>query len=260
MAAASEDDRKGQNGRISVLGGAGSRPLWAALAATGILIVLAATLLLGDGETTVPSVVGLDEEAAGGALVSNDLSTTIDRQRSPEPPGTVIGQDPDPGTEVGAGEVVTLTVSGDPSGGDVAEQPTGPVEVPDVVGRQYVLAGASLEQAGLVPDTLMVERGQRWGVVVAQRPPSGATLDAGETIELDVALAAGADRLDIPVPDLEGRGAAEARSEARELGFTTRTIERDAPSADLVGTVLEQDLEPGATVPELSPIRLVVGR
>jgi len=216
-------------------------------------------LLVGDDETSVPSVIGLEEDAASEALVASEFSTRIERQRSPEPPGTVIGQDPDAGTALESGAVVTLTVSGQPGADPLAEEPAGPVEVPNVVGRQYVLAGASLERLGLVPDTRMVERGDRWGVVLAQRPPAGTALEAGDHIELDVALATDTERLDIPVPGLVGEAAAQARAQARELGFTMRTIERESPSADVTGTVLEQRPTEGATVPELSLITLVVG-
>jgi len=230
---------------------------WGALAAAVAVLVLAVILLVGDDETSVPSVVGLEEGAAGEALA--EFSTQIERQRSPEPPGTVIGQDPDAGAALESGAVVTVTVSGQPGTDPLAEEPAGPVEVPNVVGRQYVLAGASLEQLGLVPDTRMVERGDRWGAVLAQRPPAGTALEAGDHIELDVALATATERLDIPIPDLVGEAAAQARAQARELGFTTRTTERESPSADVAGTVLEQRPTEGATVPELSLIRLVVG-
>jgi beta-lactam-binding protein with PASTA domain len=205
-------------------------------------------------------VVGLGQAAATGSLVSNGFSTQIDRQRSSEPRGTVIRQDPGAGAELESGGVVTLIVSSEPGARELAEQPAGPVEVPDVVGRQQVLAGAALERMGLVPNTRMVQRGSECCVVVAQRPRPGTTLQAGDSVELSVALAAGADRLDIPVPDLEGLTASFARSWARELGFTMRTRERKAPSSDLAGKVLEQSPPPASMVPELTRIDLVVGR
>jgi serine/threonine-protein kinase len=241
------------------MGGVRDWRLWGALAAALAIVVLALVLLTGDDETAVPSVVGLEEEAASDAIVASEFSTQIERRPSPEPRGTVIGQDPGPGTALESGEVVTLTVSGEPGADDVAVEDAGPVEVPNVVGRQYVLAGASLERLGLVPDSRVVEQGDRWGAILAQRPADGKTLEAGDHIELEVALATDTERLDIPVPDLVGEPAAQARALARELGFTMRTIERESPSADVAGTVLEQQPREGATVPELSLIRLVVG-
>ncbi|MPZ63608.1 MAG: PASTA domain-containing protein [Propionibacteriales bacterium] len=233
------------------------------VAAVVALIVVAVILGRGgDDKAIVPSVVGLGHAAADGTLVSNGFSTQIERQPSSEPSGIVIGQDPVAGAQLGAGGVVTLTISGEPgggSGGGSDEQPSGPVEMPDVVGEQYVLAGAELEQQGLVPDTRVVERGRTWGAVIAQRPRPGTTLEAGEIVQLDIALPSGFNRLDVPVPDLEGLTAASARTTGHELGFTMRTEEREAPSLDLAGKVLSQEPKPGTTVAELSQIRIVVG-
>ncbi len=90
--------------------------LWGGLAGAAVLIV-AAILLLGDGDddggASVPSVVGLGQAAATGALLSNGFSTQVERQRSSEAQGTVIGQDPDAGTELEPGGIVSLIVSSD---------------------------------------------------------------------------------------------------------------------------------------------------
>jgi eukaryotic-like serine/threonine-protein kinase len=251
------DERRGW-----VPGKAGGWVPWALAVAVMLAVTVILVLVLGgDGEnTSVPSVVGLDEEAASDTIVDSGLATQVAREESDEPPGTVIGQNPDPGAKLGSGGVVALTVSGSPDESALEETPTGPVEVPDVVGRQYVLAGETLEGAGLVTDSRMVARGDRWGVVVAQQPAGGTELEAGEHVELQVALPAGDERLDIPVPDLEGQAAAVARAEARALGFTVLTTERDPAEGDLVGTVIDQRPASGETVPELSLLRLVVGR
>jgi eukaryotic-like serine/threonine-protein kinase len=249
-------------GRGWVPGRTGGWVPWALAVAVLLAAILILVLVLGgDGEdTSVPSVVGLDEQAASDTIVDSGLATQVAREESDEPVGTVIGQNPDPGAELESGGVVALTVSGNPEQAALEDAPTGPVEVPDLVGRQYVLAGEALDGAGLVTDSRMVEGGQRWGVVLAQRPAAGTELEAGEHVELDVALPAGDDQLDIPVPDLEDQAAAQALAEARALGFTTRTTEREATSGELVGTVVDQSPAPGETVPELSLLRLVVGR
>ena len=233
--------------------------MWAAIvavvAAAGIVLLLAVG---ADGEESVPSVVGLAEGPASDVLVAKGFSTQIERERSSEVHGTVLVQQPEAGSTLEEGEVVTLTVSSQPAARGLSEQPTGPVEVPDLVGREQVLAGASLEELGLVPDTRPVERGDKCCVVVAQEPRPGTTVEAGESVLLSVAFV-GADRLEVPVPDLEGLPAATARATARELGFTMSTLERPAPSSDLAGKVFDQSPRAGKDLPEFSRLRLSVG-
>jgi beta-lactam-binding protein with PASTA domain len=252
----------GEGGTVAGPRGFGDWRLWVAIVAVAAIVVVVALLVAGDdGEgTSVPAVIGLAEGQASDALVAKGFSTQIERQHSSEVHGTVLAQQPDAGSALEEGEVVVLTVSSQPGGGGLAgaEQPSGPVEVPDVVGRQQVLAGASLERLGLVPDTRPVQRGDKCCVVVEQKPRPGTTLEAGESVLLSVAFV-GADRLEIPVPELEGLSAAAARATARELGFTMSTLERPAPSPDLAGKVFEQSPGAGDDAPEFSRLRLFVG-
>ncbi|MQA74847.1 MAG: PASTA domain-containing protein [Solirubrobacterales bacterium] len=238
--------------------------LWGAVAAV-VAVALAAILLLGGGDSDqgvgVPYVVGLDQQAASGQLVANGFSTQVERRRSTEPPRTVVGQEPDAGSPLEPGQVVVLIVS-DQSGaaGLGAEEPSsGPARVPDLVGRQHVLAGAALERLGLVPDTRPVQAGDTCGEVASQEPKPGTKLKVGDSVRMTVS-SGGGERLDVPVPDLEGLLASTARSQARELGFTLHTVEGAAPSPDLAGKVLKQSPRAALNVPELSRIKLVVGR
>jgi beta-lactam-binding protein with PASTA domain len=97
------------------------------------------------------------------------------------------------------------------------------------------------------------------GTVVAQDPPARTRIAEGERVRLNVSTGPG-EVAPLPVPDLTGSRAAEARRLAWERGFTTRTVGRGAPSPEQVGEVLLQEPEAGARVPALSQITLYVGR
>jgi beta-lactam-binding protein with PASTA domain len=128
------------------------------------------------------------------------------------------------------------------------------VEVPDVVGEDHVTAGAEVDDAGLVANTYPVPSEEARGTVLAQTPGPGSQLPEGTAVRLNVALGPGA-RGTFGVPDVTGMAAAEARDRCRRARFTCRTIERDAPSEEEVGEVLDQ--QPAA---QLSQMTLFVGR
>lgn len=236
------------------------------LAAAGVAVlvaaVVAALLLLGGSDGSgeaigvVPTVVGLNEQAAEERLVARGYSTQIVRRRDARPVGTVVAQQPTGGRRVDGG-VVVLVVSGEPAGENgttTVEQEV--VALPSVTGMHQILAGAELEQRGLVTDSLPVANDAECGTVLSQDPAAGTRLRAGAHVRLTVSL--GPDPLpQAQVPGLTGL-AASARTAAREFGFTVRTVEERGPAGQ-VGLVLRQ--EPGALTRarELSQITLYVG-
>src|SRR5688500_7625212 len=89
-------------------------------------------------ETTVPAVVGMRQDRAEATVRDAELDPVVSREASAKPRGIVLGQNPDPGTEVDEGENVRLAVSSGP-----------PREtVPDVVGETESDARADLTAAG----------------------------------------------------------------------------------------------------------------
>jgi eukaryotic-like serine/threonine-protein kinase len=235
------------------------------LAAAAVAVVLAAVVgavLVGRGDGTgesigvVPTVVGLDEQAAEERLVARGYSTQIVRRRDARPEGTVVAQQPAGGRRVDGG-VVVLVVSGAAAGDtETVTADSEAVELPRVMGMHQILAGAELEQRGLVTDTFPVANAAECGTVLRQEPAPGARLRPGTHVRLTVSL--GPDPApQAQVPGLTGLAVA-ARTAAREFGFTVRTVEQRGPAAK-VGIVLRQ--EPGALTraPELSQITLYVG-
>lgn len=132
------------------------------------------------------------------------------------------------------------------------------VSVPSVIGLNYVDAGRTVDSAGLVADTFPVASGETLGTVVAQAPDAGTTLQPGEGVRLDVALGTESAPA-VVVPDVTGPAAVDARSLARQAGFTTRTLYREAPSAEEEGEVILQRPRPGRSATQLTQITLYVG-
>jgi len=63
-------------------------------------------------ELTMPGVVGYPVEMVQNGLAADGLRVISDTMWSTQPVGMVVGQEPEPGTTIHAGDVVTLTVSG----------------------------------------------------------------------------------------------------------------------------------------------------
>ena len=218
----------------------------------------------------VPRVVGLPEEQAVGRLEGAGFEVAVERETRDAPDGRVFEQDPAPESRAVPGTTVTIRVAEPQPAPDTVTvtettptetQPTEPetAQVPDVVGQEHFIAGADVEQFGLVADTYPVESTEAQGIVVAQTPEPGTDLREGEIVRLNVSVGT-EPRPDVEIPDLTGPAAADARSVCRETGLTCRTIYREAPSSEEAGEVLDQRPAAGTVVPVLTQVTLFVGR
>jgi beta-lactam-binding protein with PASTA domain len=100
------------------------------------------TLSVSSGTITMPEVTGQQVDAATQALSGQGLTNVATEEvESDQPEGTVLGSDPAPGNQVGAGTRITLQISGGPA------EPT-TVPVPDVVGLTEAAARNALRNAG----------------------------------------------------------------------------------------------------------------
>jgi len=124
----------------------------------------------------MPDVTGMAAADAVKALQLRRLVPTIEQKASTEAPGTVLAQDPKPGTRAKPGSNVRL---------QVAKGRTS-VQVPSVVGRPEEDAAVALQQAGLSSVSVQVPSSQPPGTVVAQSPPAGATAAQGTRVRLNV--------------------------------------------------------------------------
>lgn len=131
----------------------------------------------GAGAPRVPSVVGLNRQAANNALIAAGLAIgAIDKQASSSAPGTVLKQSLEPGTASEPGKTVALVVA--------SPFP----RLLGVVGMSRSAAVEALEAKGFHVTTSKraVASGEN-GVVLSQSPKEGSRLQPGSTIRLVLA-------------------------------------------------------------------------
>lgn len=94
---------------------------------------------------------------------------------SAESEGTVVAQNPPPGSQLGREEFVRINVSTRGGGGGGGTTTSGAQEIPDLVGLTQADASAELEAAGfsvsVVPEPTS-DPGEE-GLVLRQDPPAG---------------------------------------------------------------------------------------
>ncbi|HKI30054.1 MAG TPA: transglycosylase domain-containing protein [Actinomycetota bacterium] len=134
----------------------------------------------------VPSVIGLERQAATSALHNAGFVVATVFVRSDRQPGTVIAQDPGGGSRLILTGTVTITVAKGAPEPSVAPDLA---PVPNVVGMQR--GAAAIRQAGFVasvsyekcdPDDHSCD--DRQGVVWSQSPDAGAQRELGSTVTI----------------------------------------------------------------------------
>ena len=144
----------------------------------------AVDILVEDG-WTLPDFRGGPSTAAAEACAAQGFTATlvvrVDATRA-EPFGTVLGQTPVPGTIVGSGASIRLTVLGG-------------VVLPNLVGGDHGTAVETLTALGLRVRPRLAPAPGPVGpgmipVVVAQDPPSGQQVLPGSTVTLDLQVQA----------------------------------------------------------------------
>jgi beta-lactam-binding protein with PASTA domain len=131
----------------------------------------------------LPRVLELPEPQARQKLSELGFRPRLDGERPNDsfPPGTVIWQDPPPGTVLQPNSVVELVLSSGPA----------LVAVPDVIGLNVPHASKILAAAGVRVGTIdSTSAGQEQGVVIATRPAAGVGRPRGAAIALVVSRGA----------------------------------------------------------------------
>lgn len=130
-------------------------------------------------EVDVPDVGRRSFAEAEATLRSVGLDVTREDVESPEPPETVVEQDPAAGERVNEGTTITLSVA--------VEAPA-ELTVPNVIGLTDAEATAKLEGSGfgvsVVPQDVTDE--SQVGVVLAQDPSGETEANSGETVTITV--------------------------------------------------------------------------
>jgi eukaryotic-like serine/threonine-protein kinase len=143
----------------------------------------AVTIFVSRGvqQVQVPGVIGLSQEEAESAIVAEGLEVgEVSTDFSDQPEGTVIAQDPAPGTEVDRGSAVSLVVSEGPA----------TVAVPDVLCQDKASARAEVQGEELEYSeggkTFSDECDGAVGVIIEQNPAPGTQVAPGTTVTVIV--------------------------------------------------------------------------
>jgi serine/threonine-protein kinase len=187
------------------------------------------------GRTLEEAKVGLNAAEMALGNVTEQFSETAAA-------GSVLSQDPAPGTPSRHGTPVSLAVSKGPE----------PIPVPNVVGMEDNDAKDAIEAAGLNAEEArdeVFDRNIPEGAVVSQSPANG-TLPRGGTVILTISKGP---RM-VEVPSYIGKQAADAEKALKALGFEVRL---NKILGGFFGTVRDQD-PVDAEVPEGSVITLTV--
>ena len=136
------------------------------------------TVSAGLEQVTVPQLIALTSiDAVRIALADANLQLgAIKEKNSAQPPGYVLAQDPEEGTQVDAGSSIDITVS------------SGLVKVPKVVGSSEAQARSDLAQAGFDVQVVEIQDASvSAGSVLAQSPQGGELLARGSIVTITVA-------------------------------------------------------------------------
>jgi beta-lactam-binding protein with PASTA domain len=201
-------------------------------------------------QVTVPDLVGKSVADATTIAAGLDLPLRIDEVRRPDakvPAGSVIGQDPMPGSSVRRQRSVRVFVS---SGAHVAR-------APNLLGETQRAAEIRVSQEGLLIGTVSEIRSAQYGadVIVAQDPPPTTA-----TAEVRLLVNRGEDRATYVMPDLIGLNGERAADVLRVRGFRVSITAQAAASAIPPGVIVRQSPAGGYQVHPGDAIALEVSR
>ncbi len=134
----------------------------------------------GEG-VDIPDLKGLSKSSAIERLQKMSLVLgSVYEKHSDDEPGTVVSQDPAPGSKSSRGQSVDITVSKGPK--------TKRVSVPDVTGASMETAKSTLSGKGLSAGSITRSPStQAPGTVISQSPVAGSEIDEGSTVDLVLA-------------------------------------------------------------------------
>ena len=215
-------------------------------------------------ERTVPDVVGTTSSEATATLREAGFEANLVSVPSDRPPGTVVAQDPAPGTTQPEGTSVRLNVAEEAQGtttgattttGTTTAQTTtapppqpSPAVVPDVVGQELAGAARSFADKGLKVSAAYVPSQEPFGRVVAQAQPAGTELERGATVQLNVST--GPDPAEkVTVPTATGKTLREGRDSLEQAGFEVLALTVGDGEIRNESKIVSQSPAGGASIP-----------
>ncbi|RSN41647.1 Stk1 family PASTA domain-containing Ser/Thr kinase [Streptomyces sp. WAC 04229] len=200
----------------------------------------------GAPKVAVPNVIDKDVDTATEQLENKGFVVETKQTESSQDEGTVLNQDPDPGSELEKGSTVTLEVA----------KAEAKATVPDVVGRTCDEAKAQIESSGDLEATCTDQPTQdpnQVDKVISTTPQANQQVDKGSKVTIVVGKAVAKTK----VPEVRTKSLAEARQILQQSGFTNVQVAPNAPGDDNA-TVIAMDPQPGTEVddPAATPITL----
>ncbi|MDP2182575.1 MAG: PASTA domain-containing protein [Actinomycetota bacterium] len=170
--------------------------IYALLGAVALALVVAGFVtwsFLGN-KSPVPDVLNVDEGVARASLAQAGFVIEVaERRFNVLPAGTVLEQDPAPGTTLKRGDAVIVVVSAG------SEE----IIMPDVIGSSINVARPQLEQLGLVVKIDAMESDAPRDTIISTNPSAGATLRTAEIVRVTIATEGSATNALLPYA-LEG--------------------------------------------------------
>lgn len=181
----------------------------------------------------VPKVTGLPVDKALNNLKAQGFGVSIDSVYVlDQPPGTVIEQDPDAGTNVKENRVIYIKIVKN-------QAPT--VSLPDILDAPYISAVATIANYGLrVGDTTYRSDIARNHVLEVKF--GGQTIQPGTKLpkgsSLDLVLGDGAGASEVDIPDLLNQDLDAARFAIKGAGLTLGVITYEGTITDSTNVVV----------------------
>jgi beta-lactam-binding protein with PASTA domain len=211
-----------------------------------VLIVLRLGLMPGGGDVTVPDLTGSTKISAQATLEAKGLTLLVGGHKASRyaTPGTVVSQNPLPGTKTNSGGMVTVVLAG--------EAPT----VPDVTGRSTAEATLLIEQAGfkIVVGQPAPHDSIPKGKIASQVPAAGTSYEKGRSVTVMPSDGPAA----VKVPKFVGMPVNRAKQAIVDAGFKVGQIRWSYNEDWAPYMVLNQEPAEGASAAPGSAIDLVV--
>ena len=204
---------------------------------------------LGEETGAMPELKGQSAENANSLLKAMNVELTIltDKEYSDDiPEGSVSRTDPEAGTELKNGQVVTVYISMGPE--------NKLVKVPSVVGASLENARTSITAHGL-ECSVKEEYSDKVaaGYVIRTDPEAGTEVEEGTTVKIVVSKG----KQTVTVPNLGGQTRSAAVSALEKLGLKA-SVKEEYNSIVAAGVVIRQSPESGSEAMPGSSVTIVV--
>lgn len=207
----------------------------------------------------VQDVCGKLQEEAQSELEAQGLYMfVIQEQKSDQPEGTVLNQDPVGGSEVSAGTTINVIVAGTENvdfTDSESQSEQNDVPVPNVVGKLEKDASSTLSAAGFkVSKTYKYDDSVDAGKVVSQSP-RGGNAQEGSTVTIVISQG----KKSITVPPVQGQSKKEAQAALQKAGLKVAVKEEYSDSVK-AGQVISQSVASGKIVPADTTVTITVSK